>query len=141
MYEIIRRCEADPRIGKARVVDAAPGLDVPDEAICFGKIEGTTTFASMRSSRKDTDDEWTQSIFVTATEVGLNAEAARARCEELWNVLYDVVANEPDLGGVVSGLEWLKWSKTNGPSAAAGGDGEGFEAWFEADLVGKARIR
>lgn len=139
LYRLVDLAAADPRLGSALVLDS-PTPAVPDEAICFGPLEGTDTFANQRSGRKDSDDEWTIAVLCLASMKGQDARVARARAEELWQIVRDAVAESPRLGGAVPGLLSVSLGKFDGPDAEAEGDGEGFVAWVETELVCKARI-
>ncbi len=110
-----------------------PPNGVPVEGIWLGKAAGPHANRTMTAGRKDRRDVFTITAHCYAFQPGQTAEEAETRAQELFAVLEDVVANDPKLGGAVTGLQWAVLGQVELDSAP-GGDGEGFAAWVDADI-------
>lgn len=128
-----------PKLRGVKVLDAAPGQDWPEEALGFGMMTTIKTeWANMVTGRKPSNDVWAVGVIAWATKPGMTAIEARARVEWIWQQLYDVVADDPKLGGTPSGLIVTRLSDIDGPDAYP--EPEGFGAQITARLSHEARI-
>lgn len=69
------------------------------EAIWFGRTNGTSDIAHMRSGRKSRDETVTMTLIIDTGIPGRSAEDAERRCFELWAVVENLLADDIALTG------------------------------------------
>lgn len=141
LYRIIDLVRASAGLGDAAVLDSGPGPEFPHEGIGFGDITaGLPAWAAMKSGRVEADDGFGIGFIVWAHREGQDARQARQRCEDLFMVLYNELANSPKLGGEVAGLLSVRFGAVNGPDAAPDPNGGGYDAWITGQIACRTRV-
>lgn len=102
------------------------------------RTTGETTFPFAMAGRKDRDDEFTVHLVFTAVHPGDSEEDAEARVLAYVNVLEDLIADDPSLGGL-DGVIHATYSMGDGPDTYPAGD-EGFGAMQMVDVNVKSRL-
>lgn len=86
-----------------QVSDAWPGPTTEDEGIWLGAVAGTSELASIKTGRQRREETYTQEVVIQcwrASTSPTDGETSVARVFALYAALEDVVAIDPDMGGV-----------------------------------------
>lgn len=101
--------------GQVPVHWSMPGERATREHVWFDQTDGTVEISAMRAGRKPRIDEFGIDVVVVANSPGSTAQQAAVRSEELYSLLESVIADDPVIGGGITGLNWVRVSRVRGP--------------------------
>lgn len=90
-----------------QVHESWPGPTTEDEGIYLGAVSGTSELSSIKPGRQRREETYTQEVVIQcwrAATSPTDAETSVARVFALFAALEDVIANDPDMGGVSWGF-------------------------------------
>lgn len=86
-----------------QVTASWPGPDTEDEGIFLGSVSGVSEIASIKTGRQRRNETYRQEVVIQAWRVAntpADSELSVARVFELFAALEDVLADDPETGGV-----------------------------------------
>lgn len=130
---------AAPQLAGVQVAYGWAGQDAENESVYLGDTRGEVEVAAMKGGRKSRDDRFSFDLWIVAGAPGQDGpQAADERAEELYAVVEDVLAGDPELGRAVPGLVHAVLGDVDGPTADP--TDEGWASLIRAEVRCWARL-
>tara|TARA_R110000803_G_scaffold79437_1_gene145049 strand:+ start:723 stop:1172 length:450 start_codon:yes stop_codon:yes gene_type:complete len=137
--KLLTLLQDDAGLSAVQVTYGDPGGAMRRESIFMGDINSSDQFPEvLASGRRRRLEEYTLDVHVFVQSKAAGLQEAEQRAVSLASTVENVVADNPQLGGTVSGLMFAECSGMSMSSAEAGADGPVVETIVQ--FLVKARL-
>jgi len=135
--------KADQRLHGVGVYRSFPGPDIRRESIYIARTEGDATLPLMAAAAAEVRDTFSLYVACQSLKSGLTPDQAEDRVELFMAAVVEAVGRAMLPGGlavVVDALVDVELGEVNGPDSIPLGEGGGFQALGEVEVVCTAEV-